>query len=152
MTAALDDRTPVDDPAEPARKTGFQAAEHTARALLDGYLPAEALERLALLVTPARIRARRLEERDATIRQLAGLYLAAGSGREIARRVSRDLTLYRRSRYQPHAVPCDERHALMHRILTLGGRSLGWRQIFDIVGGVQKSPESAAHGQASNQQ
>lgn len=118
--------------------------EESARACLT-WLPADSLERLARLTTPSAIRARRLAERDELIRRLAlEHYSTLPSGREIARRVRRDLTLYVAAGRLRSPVPSDPRRAALHCVLVASAGHLPSaptiRRALAGVGGSNSAP------------
>lgn len=87
-----------------------------------------------------RRRERRLGERDAAIRELAGHYLELIAGRAIATAVANDLRRYLASGWQHEQgkPPMgDAKRVLMHRILSLNeGRAVGSQRVREILGGV----------------
>ena len=117
--------------------------ESIAQAL--AWLPDDALERLSRkCLTASARRRRRLERRDAAVRDLAAHY-AATSGRDLAHAIERDLALYRAAGRHRGAAPTDPRRALLHQAVKLSGaRAVGWRQVFRILTGACVE-NSAAH-------
>lgn len=125
---------------------GPEIGEATARALLRDYLPAAALERLAPLVTPARIRARRLEERDAAIRELAAYYPLASSGRALAAAMRVDLQ--RLASRGARSLSAAHRAALGRVLELAGGRSPSETVLRDALAGLgsgRNSPPDSGH-------
>lgn len=97
-------------------------------------------------------RARRLTERDAAVRELAAeRYAELTSGREIARRMVRDLTLYRAAGRLSGPVPTDPRRASVHRLLALcEGQAPSVATLRRALAGIgSDSPEPLRHDRAS---
>jgi hypothetical protein len=120
VMAAEASSTPVD--AEPT-EIPLIALEQGAHALM-AWFPADVLERLARYTQPWAIKARRLAERDETVRRLAAShYLELPSGRAIAKEMRRALSIYAGGAESRHEEqPADPRRASMHRILRLSKR------------------------------
>ena len=121
--------------------------ETSTRAVLE-WLPADALERLAVYCSPAYVRRARLRERAAAIRELA-MHYSAASGRALAGRMAEDLARYRAAGRHRDPPPADPRRLLLHRVVELsGGRAPGWRTVFVALAGldgVQRTTPNSAH-------
>jgi hypothetical protein len=97
---------------------------------------------------PWRTRLRRLDERDAAIRELGSHFLHLRRGRAIAEACATDLSRYRASGWQhEQGKPAvgDTTRVLLHRILTLnGGKTIGRDRIREILAGVAGKNRSKA--------
>ena len=134
MSAQRDD-APAEHPSGMTLAEWQQAVEASVSEALE-WLPEDALERLRRkCLTASARRRRRLERRDAAVRDLAARYTAT-SGRELAHAIEHDLALYRAAGRHRGPAPTDPRRALLHQVVKLSGsRALGWRQVFRILTG-----------------
>jgi hypothetical protein len=114
------------------------AIEQSAAAALAS-LPCESLDRLAHYLAPAAIRRRRDTERNECYRELAAGLPPTNRTRELAWAIASELDRYQQGRWRLERggpPPTDPRRALMHRILTLGGRILAPASLRRVLAGI----------------
>jgi hypothetical protein len=144
---------------EPSQKTRLTAAEAFGRphppgpvvadfdvaARLVENLPFEVAERLARThFSPSALRRRRLDERDAALRELAiGMMAKASTGESLARTIARELHRYASSAWRferERPAPVDPPRALLYRILHLGsGHCPGQATVHRALAGLSQN-------------
>lgn len=135
---------PAEDPLDWTPDQARQFVAETAAGAL-AWLPADEVQRLCeRFGSPAALRARRLDQRDAAIRALSE-WMPAGSGREMAKRIAAELLRYAASGWRferGRPAPDDPRRAALHQAMSLSGGPIGAVQVARIMAGARSRTAS----------